>query len=694
MKKKPADTKKTNPGAVEPRQEPDDTPGEDIVAAVLHEDNLDSPEEIQPLATAEPLMDASGAMKDEMTTSPPTLISGSSEVVSVEDAGSRREKVGKATLAITAANLVGRLMGFGESWAIAGLFGTSNTAGAYVAASNIPQNIFGLGDQLLTHSLLPVFVDLRNKKGEGNAWRLAGLVATIQLIILVLLVAIGLIFAPQIVHFITREFDPKTLTLTAHLTRLMLPAAILMSLTSLTYVILNAYKQFALPAFSGAALKAGVVLVGGVGCYFLHLGIETFAIGLILGSILKMALNLYGLRGKLKLFHWNLDLKQPAAAKLVALMIPLMLSNLLTPARNFLDTYFSGLPAEVAARKFAFSLTSLPFVLVPSALSIALFPFLADMASRGDRKNLGRALVSAMRMISFLLVPITAVYLVLAFPLVETVFKHGHFTSQDAVRVVGPFVWYSIGMIPLAAETVVLQIYFALADTVTPMNVAYGTFILYVVVAYVTTQFLGWGATGVAIAFTASKLLKDIILFWILGPRLGGLDLKGVGLFLGKLSLATGLMVLALAGTLKVSYHSSTTPPHPNTVSAADSGSQSAGKSGQAPVGSEAGANSGEKAPQPSNTVDGAAASSPVGGQTLSAATPPGGTAAQPKKKSKAKKFSAVKIFLACATPGLVVFVLASYWLRIEELMVIYGILIRRLGPISRKIALAAMAPW
>ena len=616
--------------------------------------------------------DTPDGLPDDSPASMAALV-GAAPGQSADDAD-KREKVGKATFAITALHMTGRLAGFVEGMLVAHLAGGKGTTDAYFAASKVPQGIFGFGESLLTHSFLPPFVAVREKHGEATAWRLASLVATIQAIILVLAVVLGEIYAPGLVHSYTRKFDPQSAQLTVNLVRVMLPAVIMMSLASLTYVILNAYKEFAIPAFGDTALKIGIVICGFGLWHFLG-GIKAFAVGLVLGAFFKIAVHLLGLGKKTARFRPTLNFKTPGAGRLVALMIPLMVSNILGTVRPFIDTWFCGAKGQVSALNFAFKLTNLPFFLVPYALSIALFPFLAEMATRGDRKQIGRALVSALRMVTFLLVPVTAVYLVMALPMIEAVYKGGLFTQEDASRVVPPLVWYTLGMLPLAFETVILQIFFALSDTFVPMLIAYGTFLVYLGVGYGSSVKLGWGAAGVALAILASKGVKDIILLGVLVPRLKGLNLAGLSAFLAKMAAATVVMVIVLWGSAKVFF-----PEHlPATVSSGPVASSPASPAPHA-----------ASAPVESSDAPTASAGAP---------TSVSHQAASPTKKNKSKGGAGETIkkllkFAFGAAPGLLAFVLMAYWLGIEEFHTFYNVLNRRLGPIFRKLARASMARW
>jgi len=575
--------------------------------------------------------------------------------------GGHRERVGKASFAITGFTALGRVLGFLEAWLVARFFGGGSISGSYFAAGTVVWNIFGFGEQLLTHSFLPPFVESKEKRGEESAWKLASIVGIIQILVLLLVVGLAELFARQLVGWITHGFTTGEMALTTHLLRIMLPAAIVMSVASLTYVVLNAYKEFALPAFADTALKAGIV-IGGFALWR-WIGIDAFAIGLVLGGCIKLAVHLFGLRPRLRLLRWSLDVQDPAFKKLLILMVPLMLGNLLSSVRPVLDIYFSGASSQVAALKFATKLTNLPFLLIPYALAIALFPFLAEMATRGDRRRLGQALLSALQMITFLMVPITVVYIMLAHPMVETVYLGGKFTASDAGRVVGPLVWSSLGMLPLGIETVILQIYFSMSDTKTPTIIAYGTFVVYLLVAYFGTRYFLWGATGVALAFTASKTVKDFILVGVLAPRLEGLDLKGLVSFIARMAVATFVMIVVLWATLKFVYHRPETTLRPMRAAAATSA---------------------VTIPTTTNP----SITSPVGGKT---GTHPV-TTKKPKKSGSKRK--AVIIFLACAAPALFAFALAAYWLKIAELQTVLQVLERRLWPLIRRLIMLAMAPW
>jgi putative peptidoglycan lipid II flippase len=94
--------------------------------------------------------------------------------------------------------------------------------------------------------------------------------------------------------------------------------------------------------------------------------------------------------------------------------------------------------AEVGQFQVAYLLTQ-PFGFVASAVSVAAFPLLARRADRNDGA-FGRALRQAVRWQLFITLPLTAALIVLAHPLVATLFRHhkDFNATASAIQLIAP----------------------------------------------------------------------------------------------------------------------------------------------------------------------------------------------------------------------------------------------------------------
>ena len=174
--------------------------------------------------------------------------------------------------------------------------------------------------------------------------------------------------------------------LTLELTRVMLVAMIFLAVSSLTYCLLNSYKQFALPASSDLALK-GTVLVFAI-LFAHHWGAYALAIGFCVGALAKVAVQAVGLGRRFTEYRPVVDLQHPGLKQFAILALPLIAGWAFSTFRGFAELRILSLVhnhASLSALDYARTLTDIPVTFFPYAFGIALFPFLADYAAAGKR---------------------------------------------------------------------------------------------------------------------------------------------------------------------------------------------------------------------------------------------------------------------------------------------------------------------
>ena len=168
------------------------------------------------------------------------------------------QKVGRAAGAIGSMTLISRLFGFLRDLVIANKFGASAAADAFFIAFRIP-NVQRkiLGEGAVTAAFIPVFSEIRNRKGEQEAWKMTANLLNILLTVLVTSSLALAIFAPFVIMIFAPGFidTPDKFDLTVLLTQWMAPYLLFIGLAVFCMGILNTCNIFALPAIGPALLN-------------------------------------------------------------------------------------------------------------------------------------------------------------------------------------------------------------------------------------------------------------------------------------------------------------------------------------------------------------------------------------------------------------------------------------------------------
>jgi len=442
---------------------------------------------------------------------------------------------------VTAIALVVKGLGFVEKLMLAYAFGTGIEVDAYLVAYGIPFSAFIVLREVVEPAFLPTFLRTR-RASEREGWRLFGVVATLLLILLGGATAVGLFAAGPLIALTAPGFAGEQRTLAVHLTRLVMPALLLLGLGTLTTAALHAQKRFTLPAAAEAAFRAGPLAL------FLALGsVEGLALGMVLGALARLALEMLGLGRQLRQARPSLDLGFAPVRTMGRLAAPLLVAlSLSLFVGPVVDNAFAsrvgvgGVSALAYARKIGETLTTI----LPYTLGLVLLPFSAEMAAGQDGEGLARTLRATVRALAILLLPVTVGLAVLREPFVRLLFERGAFTAASTQLTAGPLLFYSLGLLPFALEVIVVQFYFARQDTLTPVLADVVVFALNVALIPPLMSLFGLG--GIALATTVAKTLKVLALLLLFGRQVPAFRLASLGPFAGQMAVAS----LATAATL------------------------------------------------------------------------------------------------------------------------------------------------
>lgn len=478
------------------------------------------------------------------------------------------DRVVKASGSIFVAHLMAKAMGLVQARIIGEYYGFGAVNDVFgFAFTGVIWSLFLIGEESLGPAFLPVFMEAKKKDSERAAWRFTSLLLNLQILILFAVVTLLMLFPTQTIDWFTR-FNPKDVEKVGELNRFQLanyflvwmaPSLIGLSIGSLTYMVLNGYKKFFWPAFADAALKIALVLGIVVGR---RAGLDEAAlvIGVLAAGMTKLLVHLCALRGKLGLYQFTMDLRDPHFKKLCILIAPLLIGILYAKARDYFnDVYVISslktglLSANLYGKKI---FTTLGY-LVPYSVSIAMFPFLCELVDRKDLNALADFLTRAARMLLMVFFPITVVFMLLSTPLAQVLFQTGKVTAEDAV-LVGHINACYILVLPLyALEYVFMQAYFSTRRTVavTIIGMVFST--LSMGVSYFGVLVYGLqGAAAVmlvALGYTLSRWLKTLTLIGVL--KIGGLRVLPFVptiVFMFRVLLLTTICAAATQGSLMV----------------------------------------------------------------------------------------------------------------------------------------------
>lgn len=463
--------------------------------------------------------------------------------------GTEQSGIAQAAGILALGNIASRVLGLARVQIIAYLFGASGLVSAFTVASSVPTMIYDLLiGGMLSAAVVPVFSQVVEQEGRPALWALFSRVASLVAVVLAVLVLAIELLAPQLAWLLGGGFEPELQAALTRMLRLIAPAVFFFGLSGVVTGLLYALRRFTYPAFGAAVFNLGILIAAPLLAG--RLDAFSLAIGVLLGSMLQLAIQLPDLRGARLRFH--LDLRHPALRRILTLYVPIALGVVVSNLQIAIDRRLASSTGEnsIAWMYNATTLFQLPHGLVAVAISLAVLPTLSRFSARGDEESFRSTLGQGLRLVLALIVPATAGLLVLGQPIISLLFEHGRFTATDTFWTSWALRYYLVGLIFAGIDWPLNFAFYARQDTLTPALVGVLSVGVYLVVALALLSPLGM--LGLVLADSSKHLSHALTMLYLTRRRVGGLGHLGLGTAAGKALLAAGVMaagmLLALTG--------------------------------------------------------------------------------------------------------------------------------------------------
>lgn len=425
--------------------------------------------------------------------------------------------LGRKTAVVSAAAGASRVLGFARDVLLAALLGSGAAADAFVVAFRIPSLVRRvLGEGALNAGVVPVLSRLGHEEGDAAQLRAAGEILTTAALALLILVAIGQVFAPWLVLALAGGFadDAERLTLASLYTRLMLPTIGAAVLAGLAGAILNAGGRVLAAAL--APLVVNLVLVA-VLAVLAFSDLAPQAMGTVLAAavtiagVAQLAILVPPLMRGPAAPRLSWPRLSPALRRVLALGLPGMAVAAAAQIGIVVATQVaSHEPSAVARLYYADRLFSLPLGFVAAAAGTVFLPELARLLRSGDTAAAVEAQNRAMEWALLLAVPAALALAVLAEPIVSVLFERAAFSRQDTVVTASCLAALAFGLPAAAVARIQSQAFFAREDVRRPLAAALGGVLATLAVAILLEP--RFGAVGVAWAVTAGSWVGAVLL--------------------------------------------------------------------------------------------------------------------------------------------------------------------------------------
>src|SRR4051812_4817877 len=458
-----------------------------------------------------------------------------------------------ATVLLMAAVLLSRVIGYVREAYIAWAFGAGPQTDAYVAAFTLPDWLnYLVAGGTASITFIAIFTNYLAQKREDEAQKAFNVVVTVMSSVLLVGVGVAEIFTPQIERLMFPKFSAEQMAQCVYLTRILLPAQIFFYVGGVVSAVLLSRRLFLFPALGPLVYNVGIIL-GGV-LLSGRLGIASLAVGAVAGAVAgPFLINAIGAaRGGLR-YSLDFDTSHPGFRRWVALTIPLMIGVSLVTADEWILRFFaSGGAGDITRLNYAKRLFAVPIAVLGQATGQASLPFFARLWGEKRYTDFGATVNSAVYRVSALALLASAWMAAAALPLVDLVYRRGHFQLSDTRETAIFFFWFALSLAFWAAQGLYARAFYAAGNTLTPMIA--GTIITVASLPVYSMFFARYGVTGLAIASDVGILLHTLVLAALLETR-GLVPLRTLPWAgLAKALFVAGIAAVASFGLAKLVY--------------------------------------------------------------------------------------------------------------------------------------------
>lgn len=406
----------------------------------------------------------------------------------------------------------------GRELAVAYQLGTSDAADAFVIAFLAPSFVINAPIGAFVEALAPTFVRVREREGAAAGARLVanGLVATAALVLAGIL-ALALLAEP-IVGLLGSGFSAEKNALTLRLFYFLLPVVALQGVCLFWGRLINCVQRFALVAMVPLAtplLTIALLLV-----FEERLGVYALVVGAVGGATIELAILAVGAHrlGLPCRPRWH-GLDAPSRT-VAGYYLPAVLGSLMSSGTMLVDQSMAGMldPGSVARLSYGVKLIAFALSLSVTPLVTAIFPYVAELIARGDRREVRRTCLGWAGLVFAVGMLAAGLTAMLATPIVRLVFERGAFTAVDTAAVAPVLACYAVQIPFYLAGMIGVQVLAALCHYRALAFISTSNFLLNIALNLLLVRWIG--LPGIALATSLVYVVSSTMIAFLVWPHL------------------------------------------------------------------------------------------------------------------------------------------------------------------------------
>ena len=416
-----------------------------------------------------------------------------------------------------------RILGLLRDVVVANFMGATAAADVFIFANKIPNFLRRLfAEGAFAQAFIPVLTEVKNEGDDAHLRLFIARAAGSLGVVVTLVTVLGVIGSPVLaalfgtgwfIEYMNDGDDGEKFELASMMLKITFPYLLFVTLTGLSGAILNTLNKFAVAAFTPVLLNVSII-----SCAIWmspHLEQPAFALawGVFIGGVVQLLFQLPFLirAGVFVKPQWGWS--DPNVTKVRKLMIPALFGVSVGQLNLLLDTVIASflVTGSISWLYYSDRLLEFPLGLFGIAIATVILPTLSRNHVSNDDKAFSANMDWAVKMVCILGIPAATGLIVLAEPMLLTIFQRGEFTVLDATKASYSLMAYATGLLSFMLVKVLAPGFFSRQDTKTPVK--YGIWCMAANMVFNLIFAIPYGYVGLAIATALSATMNAALLY-------------------------------------------------------------------------------------------------------------------------------------------------------------------------------------
>ncbi len=413
--------------------------------------------------------------------------------------------------------MISRILGFTRDLVLARMFGADAATDAFFVAFKIPNFLRRLfAEGAFSLAFVPVLTEYRTQRSHQELKdfvdKMAGTLGTVLLMATLVGVLAApllvLIFAPGFMLEAEAKYD-----LSVEMLYLTFPYLFFISLTAFSGGILNTHNRFGAAAFTPALLNISLILCALFLSRFMEVPVVALAWGVLIAGVVQFSFQLPFLHQLGMVPRPRVAFRDRGVIRVMKLMVPALFGVSVSQLNLLLDTLIASflVSGSISWLYYSDRLMEFPVGILAVGLGTVILPNLSRKHAEKSPQAFSDTLDWALRVTLLLGIPCAIGLLLLAGPMLATLFYSEAFTEHDVAMATRSLMAYSPGLLAIMLIKILAPGFYARQDTRTPVRIGIIAMVSNMVFNVVLVFPLAHA--GLALATTLSSSLNAYLLY-------------------------------------------------------------------------------------------------------------------------------------------------------------------------------------